>query len=103
MRHRPEHILRITAPLRGFAHRFAYVFLLAAALGILLLGRADPRSGETVIAKIVLREEAERPLLEKELRHFCRERLASYKVPEHIELVAALPRTASGKILHRAG
>lgn len=42
MRHRPEHILRITAPLRGFAHRFAYVFLLAAALGILLLGRADP-------------------------------------------------------------
>lgn len=42
MRHRPENILRITAPLRGFAHRFAYVFLLAAALGILLLGRADP-------------------------------------------------------------
>lgn len=42
MRHRPENILRITAPLRGFAHRFAYVFLLAAALGILLLGKADP-------------------------------------------------------------
>jgi rod shape-determining protein MreC len=42
VRHRPENILRITAPLRGFAHRFAYVFLLAAALGILLLGRADP-------------------------------------------------------------
>lgn len=43
MRHRPENILRMTAPLRGFAHRFAYVFLLAAALGILLLGRADPQ------------------------------------------------------------
>jgi rod shape-determining protein MreC len=42
VRHRPEHLLRITAPLRGFAHRFAYVFLLAAALGILLLGKADP-------------------------------------------------------------
>lgn len=42
MRHRPENILRITAPLRGFAHRFAYIFLLAAALGILLLGKADP-------------------------------------------------------------
>jgi rod shape-determining protein MreC len=42
VRHRPENILRITAPLRGFAHRFAYVFLLAAALGILLLGKADP-------------------------------------------------------------
>lgn len=43
MRHRPENILRMTAQLRGFAHRFAYVFLLAAALGILLLGRADPQ------------------------------------------------------------
>jgi rod shape-determining protein MreC len=42
VRHRSENILRITAPLRGFAHRFAYVFLLAAALGILLLGKADP-------------------------------------------------------------
>jgi rod shape-determining protein MreC len=42
VRQRPENILRITAPLRGFAHRFAYVFLLAAALGILLLGKADP-------------------------------------------------------------
>ena len=43
MRQRPEHILRITAPLRGFSHRFAYVLLLAVALGVLLLGKADPK------------------------------------------------------------
>ncbi|MDH3700348.1 MAG: rod shape-determining protein MreC [Alphaproteobacteria bacterium] len=43
MRHRPEHILRITAPLRGLADRFAYVFLLAAAFAILVLGKADPQ------------------------------------------------------------
>jgi acyl-coenzyme A synthetase/AMP-(fatty) acid ligase len=40
---------------------------------------------------------------EHELRQHCRQHLASYKVPEQIEIVSALPRTASGKILHRAG
>jgi long-chain acyl-CoA synthetase len=68
-----------------------------------VFGRADERCGETVCARIVTREGADRSLLARELRLFCRERLASYKVPEQIELVAALPRTASGKVLHRAG
>jgi len=68
-----------------------------------VFGRADERCGETVCARIVTRDGADRSLLERELRLFCRERLASYKVPEQIELVAALPRTASGKVLHRAG
>jgi len=43
LRERPEHILRITAPLKGLAHRFAYVILLAIALGFLLLGKANPQ------------------------------------------------------------
>jgi len=57
VRHRPENILRITAPLRGFAHRFAYVFLLATALGILLLGKADPlifQRARTVISDVTV-------------------------------------------------
>ncbi|MCI0359215.1 MAG: acyl--CoA ligase [Planctomycetaceae bacterium] len=68
-----------------------------------VFGRADGRCGETVCARVVTGDCADRPLLERELRRYCRERLASYKVPEQIELVSALPRTASGKILHRAG
>lgn len=43
MRERPEHILRITAPLKSLANRFAYAFLLAIALGFLLLGKANPQ------------------------------------------------------------
>jgi bile acid-coenzyme A ligase len=35
---------------------------------------------------------------EDELRAFCKERLASYKVPKTFELVDALPRTSAGKI-----
>jgi long-chain acyl-CoA synthetase len=39
---------------------------------------------------------------EKELRGFCRERLANYKIPRHFEVVPDLPRTPTGKILKRA-
>ena len=39
---------------------------------------------------------------EKELRQFCRENLAGYKVPKHIALVVPdLPRTPTGKVLKR--
>jgi acyl-coenzyme A synthetase/AMP-(fatty) acid ligase len=38
---------------------------------------------------------------EKELRHFCRDNLAGYKVPRHIDVVPDLPRTPTGKILKR--
>ena len=36
-----------------------------------------------------------------ELRAYCAERLAGYKVPKAFELAAQLPRTASGKLLRR--
>lgn len=39
--------------------------------------------------------------LEAELRQLCARELASHKVPEQFEFMAELPRTASGKVLHR--
>ncbi len=38
---------------------------------------------------------------DKELRAFCREKLAEYKVPKHFEVLADLPRTPTGKVLKR--
>jgi acyl-CoA synthetase (AMP-forming)/AMP-acid ligase II len=38
---------------------------------------------------------------EEELREFCRERLAGFKVPKAITLVPELPRNAQGKLLRR--
>jgi acyl-CoA synthetase (AMP-forming)/AMP-acid ligase II len=35
---------------------------------------------------------------DEELRAFCRARLAPYKIPSAFVIVAALPRTASGKL-----
>jgi O-succinylbenzoic acid--CoA ligase len=62
-------------------------------------GRPDPRWGQTVAATVVLRPGA--TASPEELRAHCRERLAAYKVPSHVELARALPRTASGKLLRR--
>jgi long-chain acyl-CoA synthetase len=55
--------------------------------------------GEDVGAWIVLRPGAQ--LTTEALVDFCRERLADYKVPRHVELLDALPRNATGKVLKR--
>jgi len=65
-------------------------------------GSRDERWGETVNARVVARGAANLADFERALRQHCRQQLAAYKVPERIEIVAALPRTPSGKILHRA-
>jgi acyl-CoA synthetase (AMP-forming)/AMP-acid ligase II len=63
--------------------------------------RADSRMGEAVHAAIVLKPGTNAPA-PGALLEWCRPRLASAKVPQSVEFVAALPRTASGKLLHRA-
>ena len=35
------------------------------------------------------------------LAAYCKERLAAYKYPRHVEILPELPKTASGKILRR--
>lgn len=59
-----------------------------------VLGRPDAQWGEAVVAQVVLRA----PAGQDELRAFCARRLARFKVPKAIEVVDALPRTASGKL-----
>jgi O-succinylbenzoic acid--CoA ligase len=62
-------------------------------------GRPDSEWGEVVVAKVVARSGA---IVEpEELRAFCAARIARFKVPKAIEVVADLPRTGSGKLLRR--
>ncbi len=42
MAQRPISVVRIAAPLRTFAQRFAFVLLLGAAITIMIVGRTDP-------------------------------------------------------------
>jgi long-chain acyl-CoA synthetase len=62
-------------------------------------GIPDPKKGEAVKAWVVLR--AGQILSEADLRAFCRETLAPYKVPAHVEFRADLPKTMVGKVLRR--
>jgi len=62
-------------------------------------GVPDERSGEAVKAWVVLREGEE--LTVGELRAYCKERLAPYKVPKRIEFRDSLPKSAIGKVLRR--
>jgi O-succinylbenzoic acid--CoA ligase len=60
-------------------------------------GIADPQWGEAVVAFVVL----SLPATPDELRAWCRERLASFKVPKTVHPVARLPRDANGKLARR--
>jgi long-chain acyl-CoA synthetase len=63
----------------------------------LVYGAAHPVYGQLPVAKIVLREGAGTVDV-NELKRFCYQRLAQYKVPKDFEVVDTLPKTASGKI-----
>jgi acyl-CoA synthetase (AMP-forming)/AMP-acid ligase II len=62
-----------------------------------IVGVPDPRLGEVGYAYLVLRPGAS--LDADEMIAWCRERMANYKVPRHVQVVDALPLNASGKVL----
>jgi long-chain acyl-CoA synthetase len=63
-------------------------------------GVPDEAKGEVAKAWVVLA--GGREATAEELRAFCRERLAPYKVPASVEFRSELPKTMVGKVLRRA-
>lgn len=57
----------------------------------------DEKYGEVVHAAVVLQGNADAD----QIRRFCREHLADFKVPERVYIADTLPRTATGKIQRR--
>lgn len=64
----------------------------------LVYGAPHADYGQLPMAKVVLREGAEASFDEHEIRRFCFERLAGYKVPKGFEVVGSLVKTSSGKL-----
>ncbi len=62
-------------------------------------GIPDPQRGETVKAWIVVKPGE--TVTEADIKAFCKEHLAPYKVPTHYEFRSELPKTTVGKILRR--
>jgi long-chain acyl-CoA synthetase len=71
-----------------------------AVMEVGVAGVPDAAKGEVAHAWVVLR--SGQAATADELRTYCRERLAPYKVPAHIEFRTELPKTMVGKVLRRA-
>lgn len=70
-----------------------------AVAEVSVAGVPDEYQGEVGKAWIVLR--AGEQVTADQIKAYCRERLAGYKVPKHIEFRDSLPKTMVGKVLRR--
>jgi fatty-acyl-CoA synthase len=70
-----------------------------AVLEVAVVGVPDPDWGESPVAYVVVRPG--HAVFADELRGFCRDALADYKCPRRFELIDALPRNPTGKVLKR--
>jgi long-chain acyl-CoA synthetase len=64
-----------------------------------VIGKPDPRVGEEVVAFVVPKPGAEAD--PDDIIAYCRERLAAYKYPREVRIIADLPKGPTGKILKR--
>lgn len=62
-------------------------------------GIPDPYRGETVKAWVVVKQGE--TLSEEDVKEWCRDKLAKFKIPTHVEFRSELPKTTVGKILRR--
>jgi acyl-CoA synthetase (AMP-forming)/AMP-acid ligase II len=67
-----------------------------AVLEAAVVGVPDPRWGEAVLAIIAAKPGQQ--VTADELRAYCRERIAGYKIPRSVNFLESLPKTATGKI-----
>ena len=68
---------------------------------VAVVGVPHEKWGETPLAVVVLQQG--KAATEAELRDWCRERMAGFKCPARVAFVgeSEMPRTATGKVLHR--
>jgi long-chain acyl-CoA synthetase len=71
-----------------------------AVMEVGVAGIPDPVKGEVAKAWVVVKPGQQAS--ETDLRTYCRDRLAPYKVPAQVEFRTELPKTMVGKVLRRA-
>ena len=66
-----------------------------------VIGVSDPSVGQRIKAIVVLQGEARGKVSEDEIKTYCRQQLADYKVPHIVEFRGELPKTDVGKVSRR--
>lgn len=69
-------------------------------IGACVVGIPDPKVGERIKAIVVLKEDA-KGVGSADLTRWCKDRLASYKIPHYVEFRDMLPKSKVGKLLRR--
>jgi long-chain acyl-CoA synthetase len=75
------------------------LFMHPAVQEAAVAGVPDEKRGEAVKAFVVLK--VDQKATEAEIRDFCRENLAGYKVPRTVEFRSNLPKSQVGKVIRR--
>jgi fatty-acyl-CoA synthase len=73
-----------------------FLYTYPDVLDVQVIGVPNERLGEEIMAWVVLRDGAS--VTEEELREYCRERIAHFKVPKYIRFVSGFPLTVTGKV-----
>jgi long-chain acyl-CoA synthetase len=76
-----------------------YLYRIEAIHECAVYGVPDPVKGEQVAVAVVAKPGS--GLTGAQVIDWCREHLAAYKVPARVDLVASLPKSATGKLLKR--
>lgn len=73
-----------------------YLYKIPQIKDVQVVAIASPRYGEDVGAFIILKEGAE--LTAEDVRDFCKDHIARYKIPRYVFFIEHFPMTGSGKI-----
>jgi fatty-acyl-CoA synthase len=73
-----------------------YLFSHPKIQNVQVFGVPDEKTGEELCAWIVLRQGEYAS--EDDIREFCREQIAHYKVPKYVRFVDDMPMTVTGKV-----
>ena len=73
-----------------------YLYRHPAVFDVAVVGVPDAKYGEAVCACIRLRPGS--TATEQDIRDFCRDRIAHYKIPHYVRFVESFPLTISGKV-----
>lgn len=70
-------------------------------VGVYGMKSNDVETGEIIVASVSLKPDFKGKVTEAELKKWCEENLAFYKVPREIHIVDELPKSFVGKVLRR--